>query len=516
MAANPPTPSSNAASDALDYARNFVESVAPDLQGSFDVMSGSGVYAGVDIAIAEVGIGVTADIVGFEPLGFAAAAMLGMYISGWVLTKVAQFFPNPSFFGFRPLNFLVEGVTNLGAEWEHTALSVADDIKNVIMQPVRVVTGLFQRIGNAIGSAHNKIAVLANTVIPLSVNDGVTRSEAFVTEQVHNIATQVQGAVTRLSGNLNESQAKGLISDAHRYGGIGWDITAIAASAIVAADEYAAAVGKVAASNLDTATKKVAADAQTALNDLHTALIRQLTGDENALNALAQTVSVTVPAEIMAQVTKAQAIEQQRLNDASSKLQGEIDTLKSQLSTLTQRIAADEQVVASANAQISTLQGRATVDETLITAQRQLISTAQSDILSNITSIKDINTTITGISNTLGPVVAAQQLNTTQLSPFEAIGAIALPTVLATLSMTLSNLKTKVDTCTVDTCDPANPNNIRNVLRDLLGLMTAAGEIGFIAEAVRNPEGTANAIAPLLDSIAGGATNTLDTLLGLL
>lgn len=516
MAANPPTPSSNAASDAFDYFRNTIEQVAPDLQGSFDVMSGSGIYAGVDVALAEVGAGVTADMVGIEPLGFAAAAMLGMYISGWILTKVAQFFPNPSFFGFRPLNFMVEGISNLGKEWEHTALSVVDYVAHVILQPVRVVTGLFQRIGNAISSAHNKIAVLANTVIPMTVADGVARSEAYVTDQVHNIATQVQGAVTRLSGNISAAQAKALVSDAHRYGGVGWDITAIAASAIVAADDYAAAVGRVAAADLATATQKVASDAQTALNDLHTALARQLSGDESVMSALAQTVNVTVPAEIMTQVTKAQATEQQRLNEASSRLQGEIDSLQAQLSTLTQRIANDEQIVATANARIDTLQGRATVDETQITTQRQLILTAQSDILSNITSIKDINTTITGISNTLAPVVAAQQLNTTQLAPFEGIGAIALPTVLASLSSTLSNLKTKVDTCTIDNCDPQSPNNIRNVLRDLLGAMTAAGEIGFIAEAIRNPEGTANVLAPLLDSIAGGAKTTFDDLMGLL
>ncbi len=148
--------------------------------------------------------------------------------------------------------------------------------------------------------------------------------------------------------------------------------------------------------------------------------------------------------------------------------------------------------------------------------QRQLIVTAQSDILSNITSIQDLNTKITGISNTLAPVQAAQQLNTTQLAPFEGIGAVALPTVLATLSSIINNIKTKVDECMVDNCDTTSPNNIRNVLRNLLGLMSAAGEIGFIAEAIRDPSGTANALAPILDSIDSGANTTWDALIGLL
>lgn len=516
MAANPPTPGSNSASDAVDYVRNLVDTEWPDLSASFDAMAASSLEGGVAISIAEIGATATAEMVGLEPLGFAAAAMLGMYISGWILTKVAQFFPNPGIFGFHPLNFLVEGIDSLGKEWEHTALSVIDDVRNFILQPFRMIHAVFQRIGTSIGVVNNKVATVVTSVIPMAVAGGITRAEAYTQREIENIQTQLAGAVNRLTGTLSEAQAKTLISDANRYGGIGWDITAVAAEAVVSSIEFSKGVASTAASDLATTSAQVAANAKAALDTFHTQLINQLAGDENMLRVLSNTVNVTLPADITNQVNQARASATKSINDATTQLQNEINTVQSEITALQSRITSDETVISTATANIAALQNAQVVDQSQITTQRQLITTAQSDILSNITSIKDLNTKITGISNTLAPVQAAQQLNTAQLAPFESVGGIALPTVLATLSTTLNQVKTKVDTCMVDNCDTTSPNNIRNVLKDLLDLMTAAGEIGFIAEAINNPVGVANAIAPALGTIDTGATNTLNALLGLL
>jgi len=185
------------------------------------------------------------------------------------------------------------------------------------------------------------------------------------------------------------------------------------------------------------------------------------------------------------------------------------------MTALTTRITTDETVIAAAQAAIQNLSSAETVDEQAIAAQQATITAAQVDIATSTTAISDLETQITGVSDTLGPVRAAQQLNTSQLAPFEVIGAVALPTVLATLSATLSSLKTQVDTCTVDNCDTTNPNNIRNVLRDLLALFVATAEIGFIAEAVKDPIGTASALAPGLDAIDASAFSLLNNLLSL-
>lgn len=516
MAANPPTPQSNAAGDGLDYFRDVIENDLPDLGAQFEAMSASALETSTLVAVTEIGAEVTATMEGIEPLSFAAALLLAMYVSGWIVQKVAAVFPNPSLFGWHPLGFIKDGLNSMGAEWEHAALDIADYVKHFLMQPIRMILSIFQRVANAISSAHNKIAHLANVIIPTVAADAVQRAENYTVNQVHNLDTQVSGAVDRLTSLPGEGAARTLISDAVKYGGLGWMVTAIGAGAVVAADEFAKSVGATAQQHLTTATQKVAQNAQTAINTLHDQLVRQLTGDENALSALATTVNTTVPAEIMSQVQKAQATDAQNLSRTAQGLQGQINALQTQLNTLTSRIANDEQVVATATAHISALENAQTVDAAAITTQRQLIATAQSDIISNITSIKDINTQITGISNTLAPVQAAQQLNTAQLSPFEGMGDIALPTLLATLSSTLTNLKTKVDTCSVETCDPSSPLHIKNQLMSLLGLLTAAGEIGFIAEAVRDPLGVAASLAPILDSIDSGAEDTLNTILGLL
>jgi len=506
----------NIASDAWDYLRGvWGNDVGTKVQAVFEEMAASPVDLELATALPEAVGGVAFGIDALPAVGFAVAALLAEYINGWIIRKVADLFPNPSLFGWHPLGFVNDGLNALAGAIENNAKSQLHIIQSVLVTPTRMIVGLFQRLGNFGRATHNHLAHTVTSTIPLSVNDGVHRAEAYVTLQVHNIATQLAGAADRLSTFPSEAQAKTLIADANRYGGIGWDVTAIAASAIVAADETANVLARNLQTNINASAAKVATDAQAALDAVHRDLVTMLNIDSNELTALSTAVSTTLPNDIAQKVAAAQASDQARLTSTTLKLQGEIDTINQEITSLTQRITTDEATVAKASAEITTLQGQQVVDTTAIDAQRQLIRTAQSDILSNITTIKDLNTRVTGISSTLAPIQAAQKLNTTQLAPFEGIGSIALPTVLATLSSTLSKLKTKVDTCTVDTCDPSSPNNIKNVLKDLLGLMTAAGEIGFIAQAIHDPQGTADALSPFLGGIDSGAVDTLNALLSL-
>lgn len=516
MDSNPPTPQVNPASEGNNYFRNVIDNEFPELANQFESMSASALEDSSLIAISEIGAETTAAMEGIEPLGFATAMLLGMYAGGWLLQKVARLFPNPGIFGWHPLNFMVEGITNLGVAWQHDALVVADVVKHYFMQPIRSILAIFQRIGNAISSAHNKIAQIVNVVIPTVAADVLERAATRTLDEVENIKTQLSGAVERFADAPSEGTAKTLIADAAKYGGIGWEVTAIAAGAVVAADETAKQLFTTANDNIATATAKVAQQAQDNLDAVQRQLVQQLTGDENTLSKLSQVVNVTLPQDIADKVQAAQSTEAKNLSNATSALQSEIDTIQGQITTLTNRITTDENTIATAKANITTLQNQSGDNTTAIATEQVQIAKAQSDILSNITSIKDLNTQITGISNTLAPIQTAQQLNTSQLSPFEGVGDVMIPTVLATISSTLNNLKTKVDTCSVETCDPSSPLHIKNQLLSLLSLLTAAGEIGFIAEAINDPLGTANALAPLLDGIDSGAVSTWNAILGIL
>ena len=512
-----PWPENNIATDAWDYLRGvWSGDIATKVEAVAEEWAATPVDLQLATAVPEATAGTAFTIDALPAVAFAVAALLAEYINGWIIGKVADLFPNPSIFGFRPLGFINDGLNSLAGAIENNAKSQLHIVQSVLVTPTRFIIGLFQRLTNFGRATHNNVAHVVTTTIPMSVNDGVKRAEAYVTTELHNVAVQIQGAMDRLANSPSEAQAKTLIADAHRYGGIGWDVTAAVASAIVAADETAAQLGRNLQANINSTAKTVAQNAQTALDTVNTHLMTLLNADSTELTTLSTTVNTTLPTEIANKVAAAQKVDATNLTNTTLKLQGEIDTINSEIATLTSRINDDEVKIATAQNEITTLQGQQVVDTTAIDTQRQLIQTARSDIASNITTIADLNTKVTGISNTLAPVVAVQKLNVSQLAPFEGPGAIALPAVLATLSSTLSQVKTKVDTCMVDNCDPSSPNNIKNVLKDLLGLMTAAGEIGFIAEAILDPQGTANALAPILGSIDTGATDTWDALIGLL
>jgi len=465
------SPAANAASDGWDYFRNTIETIATDAEISFEEITSSGLASGTAITLGEVGLGVTEGLGSLEVVGFSAALLLSEYAFGWVVTKVALLFPNPSIFGWRPLNFIVSGINNFGKSFESSARGLGHDLSVVFMQPVRQIMGLFQRLGNATASAHNKVAHVVNHTIPDAVSGIQQKAQTYTDQQIATLTTTEREAIARLRRDTTQ---------------------AIADSASKVKSHDAAALAKV---NHD--------------------LIVMLQGDESLLSQLATTVNVQIPLEIAVAVDKAVATENQRLTATASTLQSEIDCIQPQITSLTGIVSSNEAAIVTAQTNIAALQGQSTIDEQAIAAEQATIAQAQADIATSTTMISTLHDQITGISSTLAPVHAAQLLNTSQLAPFEIAGSVALPTIIAALSGQLTKLQTKVDTCVVTTCDPASPNNIKNQIKDWLGMLSAAGELAFIAEAVQNPQGTADTLAPELNLIDSGAVDTLNALLSL-
>lgn len=146
-----------------------------------------------------------------------------------------------------------------------------------------------------------------------------------------------------------------------------------------------------------------------------------------------------------------------------------------------------------------------------------LIEGAISGYVKEIETYKsDLETSIKSISSTLGEIHSIKNLITTQLAPFIAIGAVSLPVAFEALSNTVAQTTTTIQDCMVSNCDSNSPNNIKNVLKSVLKDIMAAAEIGFIYEAVKDPEGTANVIEPILDQIVSGPFSDITSLLGIL
>lgn len=457
--------------NAWDYFVQQIDEVFTGLEGSFDGLAATAVDVSVSVEVAEVATGVTADIGGIEVIGFGLAILAGEYITGWILQQVGTYFPDPSIFGFRPLNFIREGITNVGNQLAGAAENEAEYVVNFITQPIRVLTGLFQRIFNSHAATHNAIATLHSATIPNATAGLLTSAENYTD--------------SKLSANL------------------------------VQAEDYADTLRNQLENDITTAKADAEQAALTDATNVQQNLIGRLQGDEATLAALSTEVTVTIPNELEAEINESVATENAALTAQLTPIQTEIAQLQQQVQNEQSTIATADAAISVANTNIETLQSAESVDDDAIAAEQQAITTAQADIATSTTAISDLYTQITSISSTLTPIQATQQLQTNQISTINTDLDTAVPLALATLSTALQSLKTEVDECMVDNCDTSNPNNFRNVLRDLLELLTAAAEIGFIAEAVRDPIGTATALAPILDTIDSSAVDTLNALLDL-
>jgi hypothetical protein len=457
--------------DAWEYFVNQIDEVFTGLEDSFDGLAATAADVSVAVDVAEVSAGLTADIGGIEVVGFGLALLAGEYITGWILQKVGAFFPNPSIFGWHPLNFISEGITNVGNQLAGSAENLAVDVVNFITQPVRQLTGLFQRIFNSHAGSHNAIATLHNTTIPNATAGLLTSAESYTDSKVEVSLTQAESYTNSIRTDLE--------------------------------------------GEITTARAEAEQAALTDATNVQSNLVTRLQGDEATLSALSTEITTTIPNELETQINESVATENQELTAATSTIENQIAQITAQIDTLNNQIAKANATIATAGANIVTLQNQSVVDEGAIAQEQTTIQNAQADIATNTTTISTLYTQITGISDTLAPIKAAQTLQTQQISTINTDLDTTLPLALATISTALQSLKTEVDECMVDNCDTANPNNIRNVLRDLLGLLVATAEIGFIAEAVKDPLGTASALAPLLDTIDSSAVDTLNLLLEL-
>jgi hypothetical protein len=93
------------------------------------------------------------------------------------------------------------------------------------------------------------------------------------------------------------------------------------------------------------------------------------------------------------------------------------------------------------------------------------------------------------------------------------IGTIAGVASIAGLAVKVAEIAKEVEQCAVTTCN--GPNNIGKVLKDLYGAATIGSEVGFLAEAIKDPAGTEKAIAGMIEKAWHAGHSLLDDLLSL-
>lgn len=497
--------------DAWDYARNGFENTLKDI-GDFLDSVGS---AGVGDAVGEAGVvGGTAApfaIIDLPTLAFAVFGLILFEGFEWIVRFITEHIPNPSIFGYHPLGFIAQGF-NAGA---NVVLQMNDSVvlhlRNVIIAIVHQLVSVFSRDARAVGHVLGITSHLFRVVIPGAASDATNNANTHSDQQIAELHTEVDQAAANIEQFHNPQSAQTFIDDYHRFGGVTYALDAIAGEAILEASTLANNALTQAKSYADQAEADAKSYADANLSRVEADLVKSIQGDEIVLQNLSQTIAVTVPAEIANAVADSYNKEQSNLQDAVNTINTEIASLQGQINDLQTRIANDEQVIASNVSKLLTLQSAESQDAQVITAAQQAITSAQFDILSSQKAIDDIQTNIQEQGTQLQQLQTQQQLNTSELSPFEVTGAVTLTATLAALSASINAIKTELDTCAVTTCD--GPNNIANVLKSLLSSLLVAGEFGFFAEAISNPQGTANALEPILDSINTGATDLWSTIL---
>jgi predicted nucleic acid-binding Zn-ribbon protein len=442
-----------------------------EINTSLDAIAGSAIAAGTGITIAEVGGGIIGVIADLPEIAVAAGMVIVVYITGKILIFVGQHFPNPNILGWHPLNFLRSGFEKVGQALIDAADLIIHPIENLFLTPIHMFKALFQRGANATASAHNKVATLHNETIPAAQLKAEQLAANYTDTSVAQLNTDLQSRIANAQQRITDLQT-----------GLNLAITT-GATAVFA--------------NLDQQ------------------LLTRLQGDENILSAITTEIQTQLPLEIATAVSDAQATEQQALTAATNGLQGQITTLQGQLTSAQTALAGAETTITNAQTQLATLDTDDANNATAIKALQTTITTATDDYNNLVVTIDNLNNQITGISNTLGTVQATQQLTTANYNGISALGATGLVAVVAAIATKLTNIQTQIDTCLVDNCDQTKPNNIHNVLKDILGAITAAGELAFIAEAVKDPIGTAESFAPEVDAITSGAVDTLNALLSL-
>ena len=393
------------------------------------------------------------------------------YLVGKILVFVGEHFPNPSIFGWHPLNFIQAGIKDTGQALVDVADLVIDPIVALFLTPVHLVTAVFQRITNAISYAHRKIATLFNDTIPAAQQAATTNANTYTQGQVAN----TEQRITDLQTNIDQQIA---------------DLKASLAA-------------------------QIQSGAATAFAALDQQLLSRISGDEATMAAITTEIQTTLPDDIATQVNDAKAAEQQALTAQTAAINAQIAGLQSQIATATEDAQAAQTDITNAEQQLATLFSEGSTDEAQITALQQEVTTATDDYNNLVTTIDDLNNQITGISSTLGQVQAAQQLTTTNENGITGLGAVGLVAVVGAIVAKITSMQTYLDDCVVQTCDETKPTGLKPSLLALLALLTDAAEIAAMVEMIKNPVESADALAPSLDAVASGAIDTWNALLSL-
>ena len=347
-----------------------------------------------------------------------------------------------------------------------------------------IVFHLIASIANTLRHHGDQIAHLHNTTVPNAVNASASAINANIGALQSDLQAQLN------ADRVNE----------HR------DVTALQS---YVDGPYRASVNAAISSAQRGAIDQAHAQLAQAESDLVTR-INDVVGTVNGLEQLTQ---VTIPQEIQTAMATAESVAHAELSASVSALDGQMSDINTRIDAA---IAAEATALANARSAItaqeslnlSTAEGFAQSQALAVKAQ-SAAALAAASAATAATLTQERNSVQTQI-NTIN---ARQQIDALNIGGLVQDTSIAIPLSIAAVAAGVAAITTEYNQCGVTTCD--GPNNISNVVKHIVSGFETAGEIGFLASAIKDPEQTANVLAPILGTVTSGATGLLDLLLSL-
>lgn len=315
----------------------------------------------------------------------------------------------------------------------------------------------------------DQISTLHNTTIPDAKSSAVNSAHAYTNTQVTTVNAALHSEVSNRHG-ADTSLASDIRAVEHYVNG-----------------DFLSAIRRDVSAEVHSLDTTLTGE----IGTINQHIEDQLTNVWNSVHALQTAVASTLPAEIAQQARQeAAALAQAQQQDLA--------TLRQTASALTAAIASG---VTGAESYAKDLIGnlQSALDSKLHTVQVALTGQLSGDL--------------TTVNKRIDQISGQVSIDHSQINGLDTAVTATIPLAIGAIASQVASITSEISNCMVTVCP--GPNNITSVIEHMLSALEAVSEVGFIAGAIKEPVGTANALAPLLGTVDQLAVSTLDTLLSL-
>lgn len=264
---------------------------------------------------------------------------------------------------------------------------------------------------------------------------------------------------------------------------------------------------------VSSAISSTATSLQNNIDRLSVELTQDLAGVWDSINPLQIAVSTTLPGLIeqeasseAAATAAVGAAAHAELVTATNNLQGNLNAVQSGLQTSITAAAAAAAALAAAD--LKTAEGVSAAQ-----AAQATITSENYSQLQLTTEAESLQQQIDYNRQQIDTLEATQTISLPAVYGITAPATITVPLAVTALATEVVSIASEIESCMITSCD--GPNSLTNQLSKLSSLFSAAGELSFVAAAIKDPVGTADALSDVVGSLWDTGQSLFDDLLSI-